>query len=303
MKKIEAENLMPLSPNELRKAQFLMLKILKEVHRVCEENGIRYFLSDGTLIGAVRHNGFIPWDDDIDISMLRSDYDRFCKVAPEKLGADYFLQTDETDAGYGMYFAKVMLRHTRWIESDASGTNRSVSGLYIDVFPFDKIPEDKKKWRQLQCHFRLLDSIIKIKTGYYNMSSMHGVFHKVYYCLKKMVGFLLPLKFWVAKRTELCMKYETLSSSFLVARYQVFARRGESEKDINMIEHFTSLVFHDFEDAQFYIPEKYDAVLKQYYGDYMTLPPSEKRRNHGIVEYDFGAYSQDYNQSFYEEER
>ena len=199
MKKHEAAKSAPLSPEVLRTAHRLMLKILKEVHRVCEENGIRYFLSDGTLIGAVRHNGFIPWDDDIDISMLRSDYDRFCKIAPEKLGA--------------------------------------------------------------------------------------------YYCLKKTIGLLLPLKFWIAKRTGLCVKYEALPSSFVFARYQVFARRGESEKDLNTADNFTSLVLHDFEGEQFYIPEKYDAVLRQYYGDYMTLPPPEKQRNHGIVEYDFGDYS------------
>ena len=290
MKKHEAAKYTPLSPEVLRTAQHLMLKVLKEVHRVCEENGIRYFLSDGTLIGAVRHNGFIPWDDDIDISMLRSDYDRFCKIAPKKLGADYFLQTDETDAGYGLYFAKVMLKHTRWIESYALGTARAVSGIYIDIFPFDKIPENRKKWNALRRKFRLLDSVIKIKTNYCEINNMHGILHKAYYCLKKTIGILLPLKFWIAKRTGLCVKYEALPSSFVFARYQVFARRGESEKDLNAADNFTSLVLHDFEGEQFYIPEKYDAVLRQYYGEYMTLPPLEKQRNHGIVEYDFGDY-------------
>ncbi|MBD5441853.1 MAG: LicD family protein [Treponema sp.] len=303
MKKHEAAKLAPLSPEVLRTAHRLMLKILKEVHRVCEENGIRYFLSDGTLIGAVRHNGFIPWDDDIDISMLRSDYDRFCKIASEKLGAEYFLQTDETDVGYGLYFAKVMLKHTRWIEADASDTSRAISGIYIDIFPFDKIPEDRKKWNALQRKFRALDSIIKIKTNYCGIYNIHGIHHKAYYCLKKAIGFLLPLNSWKAKRTGLCVKYEALPSSFVLVRYQVFARRNESEKDLNAVDNFTSLVLHDFEGEQFYIPEKYDAVLKQYYGDYMTLPPPEKRCNHGIVEYDFGAYSQDYKQSFYKEER
>ena len=303
MKKHEAAKSAPLSLEVLRTAHRLMLKILKEVHRLCEENGIRYFLSDGTLIGAVRHNGFIPWDDDIDISMLRSDYDRFCKIAPEKLGAEYFLQTDETDAGYGLYFAKVMLRHTQWIEADVSDTSRTVSGIYIDIFPFDKIPEDRKKWKKLQRQFRLLDSIIKIKTDYYNIHNVRGIFHKAYYCLKKAIGFLLPLNFWKAKRLGLCVKHEALPSSFVLARYQVFARRGETEKDLNVADNFASLVLHDFEDEQFYIPEEYDAVLRQYYGDYMTLPPPEKRRNHGIVEYDFGTYSRDYKQSFSKEER
>lgn len=81
---------MKLAENDLRKAQLLMLKILKAVHKVCEENDIKYFLSDGSLIGAVRHEGFIPWDDDLDIGMLRKDYEKFLKIAQDKLGGRIF---------------------------------------------------------------------------------------------------------------------------------------------------------------------------------------------------------------------
>ena len=80
---------MTISNKDLRKAQLLMLKILKEVHKICEENNIKYFLSDGTLIGAIRHQGFIPWDDDLDIGMLREDYEKFCKIAPQILSENF----------------------------------------------------------------------------------------------------------------------------------------------------------------------------------------------------------------------
>ena len=136
---------MILKNNDLRKAQLLMLKILKEIHNICVKNNIKYFLSDGTLIGAIRHNGFIPWDDDLDIGMLREDYEKFCSIAQEELPEEFVLQTQKTDKGYGLQFGKVILKNTIWIEKVAKNTKRDYSGLYIDIFPYDKIPEDKRR--------------------------------------------------------------------------------------------------------------------------------------------------------------
>ena len=101
----------------LRKVQLTQLEIAKEIHRVCEENDIRYFLSDGTFLGAVRHQGFIPWDDDMDIGMLREDYEKFCRIAPQKLGEKYVFQNWYTDPNYGLPFGKVMKRGTVYQES------------------------------------------------------------------------------------------------------------------------------------------------------------------------------------------
>lgn len=135
---------MTLSKDDLRKAQLLMLKILKEVHRICEKNGIHYFLSDGTLIGAIRHNGFIPWDDDLDIGMLRADYEKFKAAVQTELAEEFIFQSVETDNGCALPFAKVMLKNTKWLEAATKSkkTRKDMQGIYIDVFPYDKIPAD-----------------------------------------------------------------------------------------------------------------------------------------------------------------
>ena len=103
----------------LRKVQMTQLEIAKEIRRVCEENNIRYFLADGTFLGAVRHQGFIPWDDDMDLAMPRADYERFCRIAPEKLDPKYCLQTWYSDPNYALPFGKVVKRNTVYLEGRA----------------------------------------------------------------------------------------------------------------------------------------------------------------------------------------
>ena len=101
----------------LRKVQLTQLEIAKEIRRVCEENDIPYFLTCGTLLGAVRHQGFIPWDDDMDVGMLRENYEKFCRIAPEKLKPEYCWQSWYTDPNYALPFGKVRKRGTLYLEA------------------------------------------------------------------------------------------------------------------------------------------------------------------------------------------
>ena len=100
----------------LRRIQLTQLEIGKEIKRVCEENDISYFLAHGTFLGAVRHQGFIPWDDDMDMGMLRPDYEKFCRIAPEKLKPEFFFQNWYSEPNYGLPFGKVMKRGTVYLE-------------------------------------------------------------------------------------------------------------------------------------------------------------------------------------------
>ena len=124
----------------LRKVQLLQLKIAKEIKRICDKNNIDYILDSGTLLGAVRHKGFIPWDDDMDIAMTREEYNRFIDVAKIELGEEYFLQTWDTDNNYPMPFAKVRLNDTRYIENVFENANMH-QGIYVDIFPYDVWPQ------------------------------------------------------------------------------------------------------------------------------------------------------------------
>ena len=133
-----------MSNNNLRTLQLIELKILLEIKRVCETNNIKYFLIGGTLLGAVRHNGFIPWDDDIDIGMMRDEYKRFLEVFPLSKGDEYTLETTETDSGHAYLYGKVRLSGTTFQEE----RNKNVlenQGIWVDVFPFDNIPNSRVK--------------------------------------------------------------------------------------------------------------------------------------------------------------
>ena len=124
----------------LRRQQLRMLDILLEVDKICKKHDIRYWLSSGTLIGAMRHDGFIPWDDDLDIEMLRSDYVRLMKVLPSELPDWLALQNDETDPNYFYFYAKVRDRRSRMLEQNGYDRLWREQGIYIDIFPMERHP-------------------------------------------------------------------------------------------------------------------------------------------------------------------
>ena len=124
----------------LRRQQMRMLEILLEVDKICKRHNIRYWLSSGTLIGALRHNGFIPWDDDLDIEMMRSDYLRLMQVLPSELPEWLALQDDETDPNYFYFYAKVRDKRSRMLEQNGYDRLWKEQGIYIDIFPMERHP-------------------------------------------------------------------------------------------------------------------------------------------------------------------
>lgn len=275
---------MTISNKDLRKAQLLMLKILKEVHKICEENNIKYFLSDGTLIGAIRHQGFIPWDDDLDIGMLREDYEKFCKIAPQILSENFILQNFQTDKGYGLQFGKVILKNTVWIEKVAKNTNRQWSGIYIDIFPYDNITENKKMQKLINRLYIFIQGLILIKFKYINISNYESMAKKLKYVLKKIYLCTISKKLLIYIRDSICKRYLNKSKT-LVTKYG-----GNFYKNQNPYNFYKDLTLQKFEDTSFYIPKNYDKILKNLYGNYMEIPPIEKQRQHGIEYFDFGNY-------------
>ena len=132
---------------DLRRLQLLQLKILKEFVRVCRKHGLRFYIMDGTCLGAIRHQGFIPWDDDIDVGMYAEDFDRFIRCS-EDFGPEYFLQTIETDPEFKTMIARVRLNGTTIIEKDFMNADIH-QGVFIDVYPLFGYPSNsvKAQWR------------------------------------------------------------------------------------------------------------------------------------------------------------
>lgn len=266
----------------LRKVQLTQLEIAKEIKRVCEENGIGYFLCCGTFLGAVRHQGFIPWDDDLDMGMLREDYEKFLQIAPEKLDSRFCIQSWYTESNYALPFAKVRMRNTLYLE--AKGTQLEENGFYVDVFPFDYAPAGEEAQR---LHAGKLCSLFRTKLM---RSHCKPWMDNDRINWKKRVGYLYyQLRSLVISGETLARQYDTIARS--VPEGNVLCRqRGLSRLDVYDREWYREYAEYPFEGVLFRGPKQYDAVLSAQFGDYMTLPPEGQRENrHQIVKVEFSS--------------
>ncbi len=261
----------------LRKVQNELLSILYDIDKVCKENDIQYFLDSGTLIGAIRHKGFIPWDDDLDIGMLREEYERFNSIAQEKLGDKYFWQTWDTDDGYALPFGKVRKRNTVYLEKKSRKLKEN--GFFVDVIPYDYAPEDEKGKAKLKRSQINIYREILMKS-HYTPWIIDG---KVDY--KRRIGYILyQVKAFFSKRKDLINKYNNLTQS-VTARCEVYEQTGQKYYPVKWMK---STILSEFEGGQFPVISHFHDWLTVTYGDYMTPPPEDQRENmHQIYEIKF----------------
>ena len=229
------------------------LKILDKVVEICQKHNLKYCLMWGTLIGAVRHQGFIPWDDDIDISMPREDYNKFLKVAEKELGEEFFLQTQFSDPYHPMFFAKVRLKNTAFYAAKSNNVKKQ-HGIFIDIMPLDERPESLTKFQKLK-------NKISQKMGAYLFQKREGTELRDGFFLFK----LLPERWLINLRDSLMMGKGDYYASFDF----IFPK-----SDFFPTSELT------FEGKKYAVPNNYDRVLTTIYGDYMQLPPPEERVAH-----------------------
>ena len=243
----------------LRRQQIRMLEILLEVDRICKKHDIPYWLSSGTLIGAMRHDGFIPWDDDLDIEMMRKDYLRLMEVLPKELPEWLALQNSDTDPNYFYFYAKVRDRRSRMLEQNGYDRLWQEQGIYIDIFPMEQHPiwlhklTEKtvghmyKIWRTSTDDAKAIKSVRRI----FDFNNRF-----LFPCLRAIV----PLF--------------TLHSSLLTSGMGIPFHNPRYKEEI------FPLTTHLFEGHQLSIPGNADAHLRRIYGDYMQLPNLEKLALH-----------------------
>ena len=265
----------------LLKVQPVLLDMVKEIFRVCEENDIHCFLYRGTFLGAVRHQGFIPWDDDMDVAMPRKDYEKFCRIAPEKLGSAYCFQNWHTDDAYAHPFGKVRKRGTVYVE--AKCRRLPENGFYVDIYPLDFGPEDPDARRALNRKLLHLYRIKLMKCRYTPWREGDKIIWK------KRIGYLAyqAASFLVSQK-QLVRWYEAivLAQPESSCYYEQSALPRVPFFDRSWCD---AVAPYPFEDTQFPGPRDYDAFLSSLYGNYMELPPEDKRENrHQIMELDFG---------------
>ncbi len=250
------------------------LDIMDEIHRICTDNNITYYLAGGSVLGAIRHKGFIPWDDDIDICMPRKDFEKFVEVCQEQLQTNFFLQTEQTDQFYGKFIAKVIKKGTIFQE-EIAGSRKAYNGIFVDVFVLDDIKHRKGKQKIFTKIIWFLTDILSIKRGW--SISRKKAYALLSFLLKENFILKLRYKFLTWDMKKKCAFYVNYGSQYGVVK-QTFPKSV-----------FGIPKLSKFENRQYYIPQQAKKFLKQLYGaDYMKLPPMEKRVCHNPVKIDFG---------------
>lgn len=247
----------------LKERQSISLEIMKNVHNFCVENGIRYYLISGTLLGAIRHKGFIPWDDDIDIMMPRPDYEKFLELYVDK--NNKVLRPQE-----GMYsYAKVYDARTIKYEYGRDYHNKRIFGIDIDIFVLDGIINDTKILDKIYKKEAVLEKLIILA----NQPIMKkGILKAINRIIPRIIG----AKRLVKVREKNASQFDYDKSDFVVRmRYCSKGFTGIMKK-----EDYEPPVLVKFEDCEFYAPNNYDLWLSNFYGDYMKLPPKEKQVAH-----------------------
>lgn len=250
---------------DVRETQLSMLKFLSAY---CDENNLEYFLYYGTLIGAVRHQGYIPWDDDIDVAMPRVDYEQLLRtynVNPKE--EKYFLVSPQDENSCYSY-AKLIDQSTIKIEKHFSQKSNGFMGIDIDIFPIDRLPASKKQQHRL---FRL--KMLLYRMDYFSVSdvSMRTAHGKLYSLLCKKVGHrrIIRLSEKLAKR----FNHKT------TGRLGINACLYNYEREWHREETFARRCKLQFEDSEFWAPHDYHEILTDIYGDYMRLPPENERES------------------------
>lgn len=269
---------------QLEKIHSLELKIASEVKRICEKHGINYFMTAGTLLGAVRHGGFIPWDEDMDFGMLREDYERFIRICETELDSRFFLQTWDTDPEYPFSYSKVRLNGTHFVEG-FSEKAKMHDGLFIDIFPFDNVPDDPKERKRQAKRYFFCKRLLWMKKKMGSNMKEGSLSQKVkYYGFKGLSMF--------GRYETIKQYYQRIQTKYNDRSTQKVVTDGSYSYEKESIERrwVTHLEPVKFETEYFLSYQERIEYLTYFYGDYMKLPPEEKRNRHLVRKVDFGPY-------------
>ena len=261
---------------KLRRLQLVELELLKKFQETAEKHNIKYFALGGTLLGAVRHKGFIPWDDDIDIGIPREDYERFIRICQtEKM--PFELHTFRNDSNHYRYFSRIEDPTVKIRRTD--NTVEEISSAWIDVFPLDGMPNGELMRKLHKFHvlyrramYKLSCFSLGVNVNKKNRPLSERIIVKI--------GLILPVEKFLSTKNQLVKLDKTLKKyPYRKSHYLVNAMGAYKFNEMFHKKYYGKGKLYRFEDITIMGPIDYDTVCTQLYGDYMT-PPSEDAKNH-----------------------
>ena len=264
-------------PMSLSEVQKVLYDILVDIHEFCTENDIKYSLAGGTLLGAIRHDGFIPWDDDIDIQLSRPEYDKFIRSYKSKKGYQLFSRETSSENNVEIAFSRVCEMDLTFVNVGTNPWQSTPTGLWVDVVPIDGAPSDEQKARSKIMKMYVLwklSFLVRARQDV-DFSMVESNKKKFHYLIKRLLSNLLP-KDYTQKYIEYCQEYSFAESDY-IANYSTMQNKYREWQPKESMKNY---VLHRFEDGEFYIMEGYETSLRSLYGEYMKFPPKEKQVAH-----------------------
>ena len=262
----------------LKEIHEVSVKILLDVHNFCEANNIRYSLAYGTMIGAVRHKGFIPWDNDIDIYMPRPDYVRFC----HSYKSDRYSIISEYDEGCYLNFCRIYDDKETIADSPHIPAYGFDGGIRIDVFPMDGAPDDHDAFEAKMLHMgKYFNQVLYLRKAIGGPSHIKEAYGWKERCILAFYYYLTPTRYCLKKINEWLRKEAQEFPFGSTGRWTDYSCIHRGDNNFHKIEEWNRIGYAEFEGHTFRMLEDYDAILRRRYGDYMQLPPIEQRKIKG----------------------
>ncbi|MBO7416355.1 MAG: LicD family protein [Bacteroidaceae bacterium] len=267
-------------PAKMKRVWAIELEMVKKFVEVCSIYGLRYYITSGTLLGAVRHKGFIPWDNDVDILMPRKDYNKLQEIGPDAFKAPFFFQTPVTEKGR-YYCGYTKIRHELSTATSSKEKELGLNGgVFIDIFCLDELPDNRLRRRLFTFH---LNEISKMQRFCFGTKLKGGVINRLKHGLQR---FVYRFVYQSPDAAELFLIFNRKAGKFSgKGRRELGTLEfGYHEKFVGDRIWWNDTVLLDFEDLKLCAPKCYDEVLRKQYGDYMQIP--DDKSTHDYYEFD-----------------
>lgn len=271
----------------LKRIQEVELEILKDFMDICDRHGLDYFGIAGTGIGALRHHGFIPWDDDIDVAMPRDDFEKLLPLVEKEMGDKYLIMNAERYPNYPLMTTRMTMRGTKFKEEALKNIDAPL-GIFLDLYPLDKVSDNPKEARRQARDAWFWSKILILRSIPFPMLGFSGWKAKIIHAICGLTHLVLSIlhvpKTWIYKKA---CEAETRSNHYTKTKNLDFFCDTTPYMNLYAVKDIYPLRKLPFEDVELNFPHNLHNNLTGMYGDYMQLPPEEKRKNHYPYELEF----------------